>query len=1025
MSSSRRIFPSRSLRCYRRTSPSAAAVSALTLLALVILFAFPARVRAAAAEAIAYVRTIGTPRAYNNAPGTFTSPLGVAYDEAGRLFATDTEWFNPFFASDRLQAFDPAGQFLYVLQADDPTPLNYPIGVAVDATGKIVVADAGNDRIVVFGAATVAGAPTQLAAAGVHGNYDPLDPDSSPGDPPLSPLTLWFPTDVALKAGTRLLDPTDTAGRVAVVDDSNHRVVVLDALLTPLYAFGGMTQGPAATWGTMEYPWAAAFDASGAIYVADAENNRVQVFRETTDAQGGPQAQFVRTFGSEAFGAAPGDVSRPSGLAFDPQGRLWVADEGHQRVLRIDVRAASAGAAQRPACSDVLAGGDSPCGVATSDGLVYDAFALGARGLTGSAALFLYPQDVAVSPAGTIAVADTDNHDVQIFDPATLGLSFGAAAAQTDPDGGRAGEPLTVSVPLRNDGDLPLDVSLEVAPSLDGETTGATTATIQPRQTFAFGLQFVPHAAGPLSFALSATGRADVLAGGAVAADPLTIDAGAVAPQSRLFVSAAGPSTAGAGDRYELMVTFVNPGDSPLDGVQATVTPDNPALVEAAGPQPAPFALAALATQTVTYPFTLRHPGVVTFTVNGSGASPSCPAGDASPRDPRDPWPCLATATLQVTIASDVHPPSTTSLLSPAAPNAAHWFHDPVAIHLAADDHGGIGVASISYAIPEENYATSVRAAAADVTIARQGHTQVRFHATDFAQSVEPDHAIDLWIDTLAPEIGDRILTPALPANGWYRGDVQVAFVAGDGAGGSGVAQVTSPVTIHGNGAGLSATGEAVDAAGNHSAPKVVSVNIDAVPPSLTCAPARAPDHQGWYNRRVTVTCRAADQPGLSGLAAVHATCASGVTASGASQASCTFARDGVFLFLGEAIDAAGNVSTSTFAIQIDTTPPVLACGTRQGALWPPNHKLVPWTTAVAVDDAASGPGGFTLARAVSADAHGRPASGDMAGWTLGTPDTSGLVRAQPSALYVLHYIAADQAGNTAACDVSLAGGRR
>src|SRR2546428_10150669 len=55
--------------------------------------------------------------------------------------------------------------------------------------------------------------------------------------------------------------------------------------------------------------------------------------------------------------------------------------------------------------------------------------------------------------------------------------------------------------------------------------------------------------------------------------------------------------------------------------------------------------------------------------------------------------------------------------------------------------------------------------------------------------------------------------------------------------------------------------------------------------------------------------------------------------------------------------DAAGNVGTASFKIAVqDTTPPTIASVTpSEDTLWPPNHKMVPMSVNVAVNDAVDG----------------------------------------------------------------------
>jgi DNA-binding beta-propeller fold protein YncE len=113
-----------------------------------------------------------------------------------------------------------------------------------------------------------------------------------------------------------------------------------------------------------------------------------------------------------------------------------------------------------------------------------------------------------------------------------------------------------------------------------------------------------------------------------------------------------------------------------------------------------------------------------------------------------------------------------------------------------------------------------------------------------------------------------------------------------------------------------------------------------------------------------------------------------------------------------------------------DATPPVVSCSASPGSLWPPNHKLRGVSTSVTVSDGGSGPAGFTLVQVTSNEPDDGLGDGDTAndiqGWQPGTPDTTGLLRAERSALgsgrvYTLTYEGADGAGNRARCTATVA----
>ena len=117
--------------------------------------------------------------------------------------------------------------------------------------------------------------------------------------------------------------------------------------------------------------------------------------------------------------------------------------------------------------------------------------------------------------------------------------------------------------------------------------------------------------------------------------------------------------------------------------------------------------------------------------------------------------------------------------------------------------------------------------------------------------------------------------------------------------------------------------------------------------------------------------------------------------------------------------------------IRIDRTAPTVSCTAKPGKLWPPNHKLVPVTVTVKVQDGASGPSGFTLVSVKSNEPDDAPGNGDgsttgdIRGFDLGTADTAGQLRAERAGkgggrVYTLTYAARDAAGNERTCTTTV-----
>jgi len=74
--------------------------------------------------------------------------------------------------------------------------------------------------------------------------------------------------------------------------------------------------------GNFSKPTNVAVDNDGDLYVSDTWNDRIEEF----DADGA----FIRTWGKNGDG--PGEFARPKGVAIDPDGHVWVADAMLNRV---------------------------------------------------------------------------------------------------------------------------------------------------------------------------------------------------------------------------------------------------------------------------------------------------------------------------------------------------------------------------------------------------------------------------------------------------------------------------------------------------------------------------------------------------------------------------------------------------------------------------------------------------------------------------------------------------------------------
>jgi DNA-binding beta-propeller fold protein YncE len=121
----------------------------------------------------------------------------------------------------------------------------------------------------------------------------------------------------------------DTENRfLYVVDTEKERIAVFDADSYKLLRTIG---GPAKSEndddpGTLAKPTNVAVDPDGNVYVSDTINNRIQIF----DADG----KFISMFGKAGDGV--GYFARPKGVAVDADGHIWVADAAQNRIQIFD-----------------------------------------------------------------------------------------------------------------------------------------------------------------------------------------------------------------------------------------------------------------------------------------------------------------------------------------------------------------------------------------------------------------------------------------------------------------------------------------------------------------------------------------------------------------------------------------------------------------------------------------------------------------------------------------------------------------
>jgi YD repeat-containing protein len=254
--------------------------------------------------------------------GQFNRPTGIAIDRDGNLLVADAN-------NNRVQKFSSDGQFISKFGAPGSGngQLSNPEGIATDLEGNIWVADSDNGRIQKFDEDG-----QFLATLGTKGT----------GSGQLSK-----PTGIDV----------DPEGNLWVGDLLNHRVSVFEPDGDFVAQLGTLGTGP----GQFTRPSGVEIDSRGNVWVADQSNQRIQRFDL--------ERNYVGQFGSS--GSGEGQFSfptakSPAGIATDATGALWVTDINNHRIQRWQLGHYLAAPPQPLDLND----GDAKVEIETSGGLV-------------------------------------------------------------------------------------------------------------------------------------------------------------------------------------------------------------------------------------------------------------------------------------------------------------------------------------------------------------------------------------------------------------------------------------------------------------------------------------------------------------------------------------------------------------------------------------------------------------------------------------------------------------------------------
>jgi trimeric autotransporter adhesin len=333
------------------------------------------------------------------ATAQMNAPAGMVFDSAGNLYLADS-------GNNRVRRISPSGVIATVAGtgvagfSGDFGPalsaeLNDPTAVALDSSGNLYIADAGNNRVrLVYTNGSI------VTLAG-NGNA------SFEGDGGLAiNASLHAPMGVAL----------DSSNNVFIADTLSLRIREVTAADSMIHTVAGngvagfSGDGGPATSAALNSPSSVAVDAAGNVYFADQLNWRVREIStagiiNTVAGSQGPQitpsggltAILIPAGSGDGGPATQATLVAPQGVLVDSAGNLYIADSGENRVRIVTSNG----------IINTIAG-DGTCCYSGDGGL-------------GSVAQLNVPWGMAMDTAGNLYVTDSANNAIRQLMPAGSG----------------------------------------------------------------------------------------------------------------------------------------------------------------------------------------------------------------------------------------------------------------------------------------------------------------------------------------------------------------------------------------------------------------------------------------------------------------------------------------------------------------------------------------------------------------------------------------------------------------------------
>jgi RHS repeat-associated protein len=300
--------------------------------------------------------------------GIIGEPLGIAVDASGNIYVAESNKniISKILPNGVVTLLAGSGSAGLLDGTSQSAKFNHPAGLTIDGSGNIYVADQSNHAIRKI---TPAGNVSTLAGNGIIGSTNGIG----------SAARFNNPTGVAL----------DASGNVFVADYANNMIRKITAGDVVATVAGSTTTGNFDATGVaalFQRPYGLVLDGAGNIYVADRGNHKIRKINtagQVTTLAGSGTAGNINGAGSVAA------FNLPVGVAIDANGNLYVADQNNSDIRKI-----------------------------TPAGLVSTYAGSGTQGsLDGVNAVFHYPWSITIDVSGNVLVGDYGGNRIRKIGP--------------------------------------------------------------------------------------------------------------------------------------------------------------------------------------------------------------------------------------------------------------------------------------------------------------------------------------------------------------------------------------------------------------------------------------------------------------------------------------------------------------------------------------------------------------------------------------------------------------------------------